>query len=620
MPSALTFPGIYVEEIPSGVRPITGVSTANTAFVDYFRRGPMNVATRITSLAEFERIFGGIDPLSEASYGITQYFLNGGSVAWVIRVAGSTDDDAPAKATVTLQGEGDDPDDSLIFAAASEGTWANLAIEVAAMHVTPDTPDTGGGGAGGGGAGGGGAGGGGAGGGAGGGGAGGGAAGGGAAGGGAAGGGAAGGGAAGGGAAGGGAATQAETVFNIFVRELVLDGAGQPAKDGTGRKVVLRVEAFRGLSMDATSPNFVGNALDDSELVTVTVADPPTPAEGEEAQPTPPPKTNDGGPTGDPTAAAWVALGAGAETAGGNGVVPRSPDDLLGANQANLRKLDAIAPEVFNILCLPAAAAISDATQRKTTYDQALRYCIDKRAFLLVDITDDVKTPAKMRLAMSTITTDNHSAVYFPRLTMSDPANGGRPRDVASSGTIAGIYARTDVARGVWKAPAGTEAVTFGADLAAVVSDAQNGELNPLGVNVLRTFPIFGNIVWGARTLDGADTKGSEWKYVPVRRTALFIEESLFQGLKWVVFEPNDEALWSQIRLNVGAFMNDLFRQGAFQGRTPREAYFVNVSKDTTTQNDINKGIVNVVVGFAPLKPAEFVVLKIQQMAGQVQV
>jgi uncharacterized protein len=155
-------------------------------------------------------------------------------------------------------------------------------------------------------------------------------------------------------------------------------------------------------------------------------------------------------------------------------------------------------------------------------------------------------------------------------------------------------------------------------ELEDALTDAENGALNPLGINCLRSFPIFGNIVWGARTLEGADQQASEWKYVPVRRTALFIEESLYRGLKWVVFEPNDEPLWSQIRLNVGAFMQNLFRQGAFQGRTPREAYFVKCDSETTTQNDINLGIVNIVVGFAPLKPAEFVILKLQQMAGQI--
>jgi phage tail sheath protein FI len=150
------------------------------------------------------------------------------------------------------------------------------------------------------------------------------------------------------------------------------------------------------------------------------------------------------------------------------------------------------------------------------------------------------------------------------------------------------------------------------------LTDPENGTLNPLGVNCLRNFPVYGSVVWGARTLKGDDRLASEWKYIPVRRTALFIEESLYRGTQWVVFEPNDESLWGQIRLNVGAFMNNLFRQGAFQGTTPREAYFVKCDKETTTQNDINLGIVNIIVGFAPLKPAEFVIIKIQQMAGQI--
>jgi phage tail sheath protein FI len=151
------------------------------------------------------------------------------------------------------------------------------------------------------------------------------------------------------------------------------------------------------------------------------------------------------------------------------------------------------------------------------------------------------------------------------------------------------------------------------------LTDAENGELNQRGINCLRAMPASGRVVWGARTLRGADQLADEYKYIPVRRTALFIEESLFRGLKWVVFEPNDEPLWAQVRLNVGAFMHNLFRQGAFQGSSPRDAYFVRCDKDTTTQNDINLGVVNVLVGFAPLKPAEFVVLKLQQIAGAIE-
>jgi phage tail sheath protein FI len=152
-----------------------------------------------------------------------------------------------------------------------------------------------------------------------------------------------------------------------------------------------------------------------------------------------------------------------------------------------------------------------------------------------------------------------------------------------------------------------------------VLSDQENGVLNPLGLNCLRTFPVYGSVSWGARTMEGADALASEWKYVPVRRLALFIEESLYRGTQFVVFEPNDEPLWAQIRLSVGTFMNNLFRQGAFQGSTPQEAYLVRCDSSTTTQADIDLGIVNIVVGFAPLKPAEFVIIQIQQLAGQSQ-
>ena len=157
-------------------------------------------------------------------------------------------------------------------------------------------------------------------------------------------------------------------------------------------------------------------------------------------------------------------------------------------------------------------------------------------------------------------------------------------------------------------------------DLQINLNDLENGQLNPLGINCLRSFGVSGRIVWGARTLRGADANADEYKYLPVRRLALYLEESLYRGTQWVVFEPNDEPLWAQIRLNVGAFMQGLFRQGAFQGATPRDAYFVRCDSQTTTQNDINLGVVNVVVGFAPLKPAEFVVIQIQQMAGQIAV
>jgi phage tail sheath protein FI len=233
-------------------------------------------------------------------------------------------------------------------------------------------------------------------------------------------------------------------------------------------------------------------------------------------------------------------------------------------------------------------------------------------------VQDTVKAVNSSGLAVTGPNARN-TAVYFPRLIAPDQARKGLLTSFVPCGAVAGIMARTDAQRGVWKAPAGLDATLNGVPgLTVVMNDDENGQLNQLGVNCLRSFGVAGRVVWGARTARGADSLADEYKYVPVRRTALFIEESLYRGTQWVVFEPNDEPLWAQIRLNVGAFMQNLFRQGAFQGKTPAEAYFVKCDKDTTTQNDINLGIVNIVVGFAPLKPAEFVIVSIQQMAGQI--
>jgi uncharacterized protein len=278
--------------------------------------------------------------------------------------------------------------------------------------------------------------------------------------------------------------------------------------------------------------------------------------------------------------------------------------------------------DLFNLLCIPRAADLHDA-QADALVGDALTFCEERRAMLIVDIPGDRNTVQEILDWIDDNANYRHknAALYFPRIRIADPLDEFRLRSIGAAGTVAGIYARTDATRGVWKAPAGLDASLRGvSELDFKLTDPENGALNPLAVNAIRVFPIHGQVVWGARTLDGADAKASEWKYISIRRTALMIEESLFRGTKWVVFEPNDEPLWSQIRLNVGAFMQNLFRQGAFQGQTPQKAYFVKCDSETTIQNDINLGIVNIVVGFAPLKPAEFVILKIQQMAGEIEV
>jgi len=252
----------------------------------------------------------------------------------------------------------------------------------------------------------------------------------------------------------------------------------------------------------------------------------------------------------------------------------------------------------------------------------ALFDCEKRRAMLLIDPLSEwsSKDDAKTGIAAGVGTTSKNSALFFPRLRQPNPLRDNQMEEFAPCGAVAGVFARTDTQRGVWKAPAGLDAALVGVpQLSVPLTDPENGELNPLGINCLRAMPAAGRVIWGSRTLQGNDRLASEWKYIPVRRVALYIEESLYRGTQWVVFEPNDEPLWAQIRLNVGAFMHSLFRQGAFQGMTPKEAYFVKCDKETTTQNDIDRGIVNILVGFAPLKPAEFVVIKIQQIAGQIQ-
>jgi phage tail sheath protein FI len=277
--------------------------------------------------------------------------------------------------------------------------------------------------------------------------------------------------------------------------------------------------------------------------------------------------------------------------------------------------------DLFNLMCLPGVTDSLPAASSLAVLSAALEYCKRRRAFLIVNlpaITDTLDEATKW-LDDNASLRERNVAAYFPQIRALDPIMGV-VRAFDASGAIAGIYARTDSERGVWKAPAGTTATIAGTTgVTTILTDGQNGVLNPLGLNCLRSLDVFGQVVWGARTLRGADQLTDEYKYVPIRRLALFLEESLYRGTQWVVFEPNDEPLWAQIRLNLGAFMHNLFTLGAFQGRTPREAYFVKCDGDTTTQNDRDLGRVNIIVGFAPLKPAEFVIIKIQQIAGNIQ-
>ncbi|MFP4281522.1 MAG: phage tail sheath family protein [Opitutales bacterium] len=508
MPPTLTYPGVYIEEVPSGVRSIAGVATSIAAFVGWAARGPTDRATLVQSWSDFERAFGGLDRRSLLGYAVQQFFTNGGQQAWIVRLVNDADAE---NATVAIPSE--TAGTTLDFTASSPGAWANDY----AVAITRRTDDA--------------------------------------------------------------------TRFRLTVLQVDADGNETP------------VESFENLSMDANDRRSVETVVNElSQFIDVAVS---------------------GTSTTPPLDTATPSPRLGSDTSGADGTV-LDPDTAdfetaleAGGGSSGVNLLERV--DLFNILCVPAQTTPAVVAQLQA-------FCRRHRAFYIADCAqaDDFNSLQGGPDGSITGADAINSAYYFPWVNAPDPLQENRSRPFPPSGFIAGLFARTDTARGVWKAPAGTEASVSGASgLTEVLTDLENGTLNIQAINCLRRFPVYGNVVWGSRTLAGHNDRGSEWKYVPVRRIALFIEESLYRGTQWVVFEPNDEPLWAQIRLNIGAFLQGLFRQGAFQGSTARDAYFVKCDRETTTQADIDRGIVNIHVGFAPLKPAEFVVLRIQQIAGQ---
>jgi phage tail sheath protein FI len=303
---------------------------------------------------------------------------------------------------------------------------------------------------------------------------------------------------------------------------------------------------------------------------------------------------------------------------GANGGLFMTALNAAGTGSGGVHLLDRV--DIFNLLCVPGETEAA-------TIANLQKYCYNNRAFYIVDCPKSATVaglgssgPAGNDPGSLTGQYSINSAYYFPWVQAPDPLIGNRLNSFPPCGFVAGIYAATDATRGVWKAPAGIDASLTGVSgLQYNLTDQENGLLNTQAINCLRQFNVYGDVVWGSRTLQGNDQAGSQWKYVPIRRLALFLESSLYEGSQWVVFEPNDETLWSQIRLNIGSFMQGLFQQGAFQGSTPQQAYFVKCDSENNPQSSINLGIVNILVGFAPLYPAEFVVIQIQQIAGQSQ-
>lgn len=391
------------------------------------------------------------------------------------------------------------------------------------------------------------------------------------------------------------------TLFNLTVREVARETVRSGGTSTTQVRELGR-ETFRNVSVNPDHKRFIKKVLEEESVLARL------PGSG----PWPRPEATPVNMLGIPD---WQ------DFSGGNDGGDLTTADLQGSfgGKTGIYLLEKA--DLFNLLVIPPPTRGGDTDP--AVWIAAMKYCKDRRALLIVDApvawtTKDNVVSNLDALGLQGPNATN-AAMYWPQIRLPDPLREFRLEAFPPGGAIAGLMARTDAQLGVWKAPAGVDASVTGARaLAASVTDLEHGQINPLGVNVLRTFPVIGNVAWGARTIRGADVLADEWKYVPVRRLALMIEESLYRGTKWAVFAPNGEALWAQLRLNIGAFMQNLFRQGAFQGSSPRDAYQVKCDSETTTQSDIDRGIVNVLVGFRPLKPAEFVVLKISQLAGQV--
>ena len=285
----------------------------------------------------------------------------------------------------------------------------------------------------------------------------------------------------------------------------------------------------------------------------------------------------------------------------------------LPAKQKTVTAQDIARLASYDTISLVAAPGFTDAE----SHEALLADCEHRGdRFAVLDMADSDQPPADIaRLASDGGSRPRGSdsgmgAAYTPWLSVVDPVTGTRTA-CPPSGHICGLYAQTDARRGVWKAPANV-AVRGALDLTRRFSADEQGILNPLGVNVIRMFPD-GIRVWGARTL--GDPAG-DWLYVPVRRLTTMISQSLQQGTRWVVFEPNDLRLWKSLRRDIGAFLNGLWREGALAGATPEQAYFVKCDAETTTQADIDQGKVFAIIGIAPVKPAEFVIIRISQSSG----
>lgn len=531
MPVNPTYPGVYVQEIPSGVRTIVGVATSITAFVGRANKGSVNDPVSCFSWGEFVRKFGGLWDEGPMSYAVRDFFLNGGDHALVVRVTSAS----AATAETTDIGE-------VTFRAKSPGDWGNHVkvrithpgekdAEALAEKYGLDATDT-------------------------------------------------------------------EIFFNIIV-----------FSDESG--VEEFVEQFDGVTFHEC-PRRIDAVLQGSQYIEVDAVDAAVRS-----------WTTDTDRPGEMGETERSVLTGGDD----GGFLQADGTDIKTDSESKTGMYALEKADIFNLLCIPEDQFDGDTP--KEVYQEAMKYCASRRAMLIVDPPAawgdsgaEAAATAKDELTDLGLngTDARNAALFFPRVKERDPLEENALGRFVPCGLVAGAMAKTDATRGIWKAAAGISASLSGVESLEInLTDDENGQLNPVGINCLRTFPVIGSVIWGARTLRGADVLADEYKYVPIRRTALYIEESLYQGLQWVVFEPNDEPLWAQVRNAVRGFMHGMFRQGAFEGKTPKDAYFVKCDAETTPIEDRRRGVVNIYVGFAPLYPAEFVMLYLQQKTAEAQ-
>ncbi|NIM18426.1 MAG: hypothetical protein GTO45_41125 [Candidatus Aminicenantes bacterium] len=653
--ATLTYPGVYMEEVPSGVRPIEAAGTSTAAFFGVAQRGPVGEVKKIFNFTEFQTIYGDFLNGYFLAHTVYQFFNNGGSQCYIGRVANN-----PGTASVTVLDRGTTAQDSLTISAISPGIWGNKLMvivdssaaedpdnqfnltvyqdnpdpdkdpitleEYENLTMNPASPD------------------------------------------------------------------YVENAVNPRSKYIHIDvnTANSNQQEGYSEsaeitlngdllaenqrkfRINIHADGFRTVDLTAavdaalseTPPKSLAEletirAAIQSTIQAMTPLRESTPAaayavtvsiEGtNKLRITSGHKSADSKveiiDAEDPleNAAGALCLGRrnkGKEVFGSALMRPQDTadddfyflgdDTVAGAVSAVVAGDDGTLPlvdknyiDAFNwlntirdvsLIAVPGIGSTNVA-------DAGMNYCRNRPlsdCFYIADMdaTDDELVDAE-EYRDNINTPNSYGAVYFPWLKMLDPLGlSVEPILAPPSGFVAGLYSRIDSTRGVWKAPAGTEAMLGGAvGMAVDLTDVQQGNLNKnkKSVCVIRKFPGSGIIAWGSRTL----SSDPEYKYIPVRRMAIMLRVSIFNGIQWAVFEPNDEELWAQLRLNLNSFMMTLFRKGAFQGSSPSDAFFVKCDSETTTQDDINLGIVNVLVGFAPLKPAEFVVVKISQKAGQ---